>query len=283
MSVANFIPTLWSARLLAHLDKAHVYAALVNRDYEGEIKNYGDTVKVNQIGDVTIKNYTKGQDIDDPEELAGDQQELKIDQAKYFNFSIDDVDNAQTNPKLMDEAMQRAAYGMNDTTDGFLANLMAVGAINNGDNLGTDEAPLLPTAETAYDMLVDLGTDLTEKNVPTMGRWVVVPAWFHGLLLKDKRFVGNGTDYNKALIEGGEVGVAAGFKVNLSNNVPNTTGTKYKIVAGTNAAASFAEQILKTEAYRPEKRFSDAVKGLHVYGAKVFQGKCLSVLTANRK
>lgn len=283
MSVANFIPTLWSARLLAHLDKAHVYAALVNRDYEGEIKNYGDTVKVNQIGDVTIKNYTKGQDIDDPEELNGDQQELKIDQAKYFNFSIDDVDNAQTNPKLMDEAMQRAAYGMNDTTDGFLANLMAVGAINNGDNLGTDEAPLLPTAETAYDMLVDLGTDLTEKNVPTMGRWVVVPAWFHGLLLKDKRFVGNGTDYNKALIEGGEVGVAAGFKVNLSNNVPNTTGTKYKIIAGTNAAASFAEQILKTEAYRPEKRFSDAVKGLHVYGAKVFQGKCLSVLTANRK
>lgn len=283
MSVANFIPALWSARLLAHLDKAHVYAALVNRDYEGEIKNYGDTVKVNQIGDVTIKNYTKGQDIDDPEELAGDQQELKIDQAKYFNFSIDDVDNAQTNPKLMDEAMQRAAYGMNDTTDGFLANLMAVGAINNGDNLGTDEAPLLPTAETAYDMLVDLGTDLTEKNVPTMGRWVVVPAWFHGLLLKDKRFVGNGTDYNKALIEGGEVGVAAGFKVNLSNNVPNTTGTKYKIIAGTNAAASFAEQILKTEAYRPEKRFSDAVKGLHVYGAKVFQGKCLSVLTANRK
>lgn len=283
MSVANFIPTLWSARLLAHLDKAHVYAALVNRDYEGEIKNYGDTVKVNQIGDVTIKNYVKGQDIDDPEELNGDQQELKIDQAKYFNFSIDDVDNAQTNPKLMDEAMQRAAYGMNDTTDGFLANLMAVGAINNGDNLGSDDVPLVPTAETAYDMLVDLGTDLTEKNVPTMGRWVVVPAWFHGLLLKDKRFVGNGTDYNKALIEGGEVGVAAGFKVNLSNNVPNTLGAKYKIVAGTNAAASFAEQILKTEAYRPEKRFSDAVKGLHVYGAKVFQGKCLSVLTANRK
>lgn len=283
MSVANFIPTLWSARLLAHLDKAHVYAALVNRDYEGEIKNYGDTVKVNQIGDVTIKNYVKGQDIDDPEELGGDQQELKIDQAKYFNFSIDDVDNAQTNPKLMDEAMQRAAYGMNDTTDGFLANLMAVGAINNGDNLGSDDVPLVPTAETAYDMLVDLGTDLTEKNVPTMGRWVVVPAWFHGLLLKDKRFVGNGTDYNKALIEGGEVGVAAGFKVNLSNNVPNTLGAKYKIIAGTNAAASFAEQILKTEAYRPEKRFSDAVKGLHVYGAKVFQGKCLSVLTANRK
>lgn len=282
MSVANFIPTIWSARLLAHLDKKHVYAALVNRDYEGEIKNFGDTVKINQIGEVTIKDYERGKDIADPEDLSGENTTLTIDQAKYFNFSIDDVDAAQVNPKLMDAAMQRAAYGMNDVTDRYLANLMYLAAENNGDNLGTDEAPLVPTKDTAYDMLVDLGTDLTEKNVPTEGRWVVVPAWFHGLLLKDSRFVGNGTDYNKALIEGGEVGVAAGFRVHISNNVPNTAGAKYKIVAGTNEAASFAEQILKTEAYRPEKRFSDAVKGLHVYGAKVTQPKCLSVLTANK-
>lgn len=282
MSVANFIPTIWSARLLAHLDKKHVYAALVNRDYEGEIRSFGDTVKINQIGDVTIKDYEKGKDIADPEDLSSEQTILTIDQAKYFNFAIDDVDKAQVNPKLMDAAMQRAAYGMNDVTDTYLANLMYLAAQNNGTNLGSDETPLVPTKETAYDMLVDLGTDLTEKNVPTEGRWVVVPAWFHGLLLKDNRFVGNGTDYNKALIEGGEVGVAAGFKVNLSNNVPNTSGAKYKIIAGTNEAATFAEQILKTEAYRPEKRFSDAVKGLHVYGAKVTQGKCLSVLTANK-
>ena len=270
MAFTTFIPTIWSARLLAHLDKAHVYANLVNRDYEGEIKNFGDKVKINQIGDITIKNYTKNTDIAAPDAVDGN--------------------NAQSNPKVMDDAMQRAAYGMNDVTDGFLAGLMAVGAINNGTNLGSDATPLVPTATTAYDMLVDLATDLTEKNVPMAGRWVVVPAWFHGLLLKDQRFVGNGTDYNKALIEGGEVGVAAGFAVNISNNVPATTTTvesvttvsKYKILAGTRAATSYAEQILKTEAYRPEKRFSDAIKGLHVYGAKVVQGKSLSVLTVNR-
>ena len=282
MAFATFIPTIWSARLLAHLDKAHVYANLVNRDYEGEIKNFGDKVKINQIGDITIKDYTKNTDIAAPEAVDGSGQELEIDQAKYFNFAVDDVDNAQSNPKVMDDAMQRAAYGMNDVTDGFLAGLMAVGAINNGTNLGNDTTPLVPTADAAYDMLVDLATDLTEKDVPMAGRFVVVPAFFHGLLLKDKRFVGNGTDYNKALIEGGEVGVAAGFAVNISNNVPNTTGTKYKIIAGTRAATSYAEQILKTEAYRPEKRFSDAIKGLHVYGGKVVQGKSLSVLTVNK-
>jgi hypothetical protein len=282
MSVVNFIPTIWSARLLAHLDKTHIYANLVNRDYEGEIKNFGDTVKINQIGDIEIKGFTKGKDIDDPDELNGDQTSLVIDQAKYFNFSIEDVDNAQTNPKLMDDAMQRSAYGMNDVTDNFLANLMAVGAVNNGKNLGSDDSPLAITKDSAYDLLVDLATDLSEKNVPTQGRWVVIPAWYHGLLLKDSRFVGNGTDYNKGILQGGAVGIAAGFTVHLSNNVPNVSGAKYKILAGTNQAATYAEQILKTEAYRPEKRFSDAVKGLHVYGAKVIQGKALSELTANK-
>lgn len=280
MAIKNFIPQLWSARLLEHLDKAHVYANLVNRDYEGEITNFGDTVKINQIGDITVKDYTKGSDIDDPEELTGTQQLLTIDQSKYFNFGIDDVDNAQTNPKLMNEAMTRSAYAMNDVTDTFLANLMAV---NAGNKVGDDSTPVVPTKETAYDLLVDLGTALTESNVPIAGRWVVVPAWYHGLLLKDDRFVKGGTDYNKAILEGGNVGVAGGFQVWLSNNVPNTSGEKYKIIAGVNAGTSYAEQLLEVEGYRPEKSFKDAIKGLHVYGGKVLQPKCLAVLTANKK
>lgn len=280
MSVEKFIPQIWSARLLNYLDKRHVYLNLLNRDYEGEIKNFGDTVKVNQIGDITIKDYTKGTDIEAPEDVSGAQQELKIDQAKYFNFSVDDVDNAQTNPKLMDKAMERAAYAMNDVVDAFAANLLAIN-VHTDNTIGDDTTPKVPTKETAYDLLVDLGVKLTEANVPTVGRWVVIPAWYHGLLLKDQRFVGNGTDYNKAILEGGEVGNAAGFTVYVSNNVPNTTKKKYKIIGGTEEAGSYAEQILKTEAYRPEKRFSDAVKGLHVYGAKVFQSKCIAVLTAN--
>ena len=79
-------------------------------------------------------------------------------------------------------------------------------------------------------------------------------------------------------MQGGEVGTAAGFRVWLSNNVPNTAGTKYKLIAGTNRGGSYAEQILKTEAYRPEKRFADAVKGLHLYGAKVVDPKRLAGL-----
>ena len=258
MSIKNFVPTIWSARLLNHLDKRHVYLNLLNRDYEGEIKNIGDTVKINQIGDVTVKDYVKGTPIADPEDVTGAQQMLTIDQAKYFNFAIDDVDNAQTN-----------------------ANLLAIN-VHADNTIGSDASPIVPAKDTAYDYLVDLGVKLTEANVPMAGRWVVIPAFYHGLLLKDDRFVGNGTDFNKAILEGGEVGSAAGFTVYVSNNVPNTEGAKYKVIAGTEEAGAFAEQILKTEAYRPEKAFSDAVKGLHVYGAKVLQSKCIAVLTANK-
>lgn len=280
MAFTNFIPEVWSARLLEHLDKVHVYAGLMNRDYEGDIRAYGDTVHINQVGDITISDYT-GSDISAPQELDSTMLDLVIDKAKYFNFQIKDVNNAQSNPKLVDAAMQRASYGMNDVIDQYLASLLLAG-VDKGNVLYGDTDAVTPTSANAYDYLVDLGVVLNEANVPMMGRWVVVPPWFHGLLLKDPRFVGNGTGYSQAVLQGGLVGEAAGFQIHLSNNVPNTSGSKYKVIAGTNAAGAFAEQLVELEAYRLEKNFSDAVKGLHVYGAKVIQPKALAVMTCNK-
>ena len=280
MAFSNFIPEVWSARLLEHLDKVHVYAGLMNRDYEGEIRAFGDTVHINQVGNITISDYT-GADIADPEELNGTMQDLAIDHAKYFNFQVKDVDNAQSNPKLVDAAMQRASYGMNDVIDQYLASLLVAG-VASGHTIGTDANPIVPTSANAYDYLVDLGVKLNEANVPMMGRWVVIPPWYHGLLLKDQRFVGNGTGYNQAILQGGLVGEAAGFQIHLSNNVPNTSGAKFKVIAGTSAAGAFAEQLVELEAYRLEKNFSDAIKGLHVYGAKVVQPSALALMTCNK-
>lgn len=271
MAFTNFIPEVWSARLLEHLDNVHVYSALLNRDYEGDIRAYGDTVHINQIGDIAINDYT-GEDLAAPEELDSTMMELKIDQAKYFNFQVKDIDNAQSNPKVVDAAMQRASYNINDVIDNYLAGLLLAGVKSES----TITAQTL-TSANAYDYLVDLGVLLNEHNVPMLGRWVVIPPWFHGLLLKDERFVGNGTGYNQAILQGGWVGDAAGFRIHLSNNVPESAGS-YSVIAGTNAAGSFAEQLVELEAYRLEKNFSDGLKGLHVYGAKVTQPDGLAVL-----
>jgi len=280
MAITNFIPQIWSARLLENLRKNLVYGqpGVINRDYEGEIRAYGDTVKINAIGPITVADYTKNQDINAPETLSDSQRTLVIDQAKYFNFLIDDVDQAQTNPKLMDAAMQEAAYALADKADQFIASLY----VNAGNALGNDTTPLVPDKNTAYEMLVDAAVKLDEANIPRTGRYVIVPPWFYGLLLKDDRFVKAGTPTSDNVLRNGEVGQAAGFSVFVSNNVPNTSGAKYKILAGHPMGITFAEQITKVEAYRPEKRFADAVKGLHLYGAKVIRPEALVVVTANK-
>ena len=149
MAFDSFIPEVWSARLLEHLDKLHVYAGLMNRDYEGDIRAFGDTVHINQLGAITIRDYD-GTDIADPEELDGTQQNLVIDRAKYFNFQVKDIDNAQSNPKLIDSAMQRASYGINDEIDRYLAALLVSGCA--AANVLYDAAhAVTPTASTAYD------------------------------------------------------------------------------------------------------------------------------------
>lgn len=286
MSLNNFIPAVWSAQLLNDLQKSMVYANLCNRDYEGEIRAFGDQVKINSIGDVTIGTYTKNTNISSAETLTDAQRILTIDQAKYFNFQIDDVDKAQQSPKVMTAAMQRAAYGLADVADQFIAGLYT--EVASGNTLGDDTTPKVidVTAGTgilaAYEALVDLSVLLDESNVPSAGRWVVLPPWYYGLLLKDDRFVQAGTTAADAALRTGLVGEAAGFQIFKSNNVPNTTGAKYKVMAGYSGAISYAEQIAEVEAYRPELRFGDAMKGLHLYGGKVTRPSGLALLVCSK-
>ena len=121
MSVANFKPTVWSAELFQELDKAHVLVNLCNRDYEGDISGYGDQVKINAVGAITVSNYAPNVTTITPQQLAAAQTILEINQAKYFAFYIDDVDQAQTKPKLMGEAMRKAAHALADTSDRLIA------------------------------------------------------------------------------------------------------------------------------------------------------------------
>lgn len=282
MALTNFIPELWSARLLENLRKNLVYGqeGVINRDYEGEIRQYGDTVRINAIGTVTVGDYTRNTNIGDPETLTDAQTTLLIDQSKYFNFQIDDLDAAQQNPKVMDAAMREAAYALRNTADQFIASHYT--EVAAGNTIGSDVTPEVPTASTAYELLVDLATLLDENNVPEDDRWAIVPPWYHGLLLKDDRFVSSGATQAEDRLANGRIGRVAGLTVLVSNNVPNNAGAAYKILAGHPIAWSYAEQVNKVEAYRPEQRFADAVKGLHLYGAKVVRPQALALLVASK-
>ena len=283
MAITTFIPEIWSARLLYALDNAHVATNLVNRNYEGVIANQGDTVHINSIGAVTVKDYTKNSNIADPEVLTTADQTLDIDQAKYFNFQVDDVDKAQISGEIIDTAMGRSAYALSDVSDAFLLKTIANG-VASANKIGAKATLTALTASNVYENIVKMRTLLDKANVPTTGRTIVVPPEVYALLLLDDRFAKSGSDSGQNALLNGMVGRVAGFDVFMSNNcVSGTDGgsgsTAYFVITAQVAAATtYAEQIIKTEAYRMEKRFADAVKGLHVYGAKVTDGSQIAAM-----
>lgn len=276
MAITLFQPEVWSATLLSVLEKSLVYAGApcVNRNYEGEISQYGDTVHIASIADPTISTYTKDTDLT-VQVLTDSEQLLLIDQAKAFAFEIDDIDYRQSRDggALMTEAAKRAAFGLRDLTDQYVAGLMKTGT-NASNALGAITVSTTPT--DAYDkVLVPLAQKLDEANVQSEGRFCVVTPAFYAKLRLDGRFIkvnesgGNG-------LHNGFVGGAAGFDLMVSNNAPAGAVAGKMILAGTNQATSYAEQINKVEAFRPEKRFADALKGLHLYGAKVLRSTSLA-------
>ena len=266
----NFVPELWSARLLQNLDKTFVYPQCANRTYEGEVRNLGDTVHIQKFGDIQVADYTKATGVGTPKDPgAGSTVALVIDQAKYFNFKVEDIEAVQANVNLMEKAMQRAAYAIGDVIDQYIAAFVNQAGINAGE--------VAVTPQNAYDTLVDLKVKFNKENVPAAGRFVVVPPEFLGMLEKDDRYTKN---YDANVMANGVKGRVAGFDILESNNVPFASeGSKYSLMAGTDMAIAYAGQIAKIEAYRPEQSFSDACKGLYVYGAKVVEPKALAKLT----
>lgn len=272
MSVANFIPTIWTRSLLENLNTALVYGqpGVINRDYEGEIRGAGSSVKINSIGRITVFDYARNTDMADPEELTSAQVTLTIDQERAFNFQLDDVDNAQTQPKLRDAAMRESAYALALDLDQHLAGVASAGA-GLSATYGSDP----------YEALVDAYTVLDENDVPQDGRFAIVPPFYHGLLRKDDRFVSFGTDANRGALLNAAIGTAAGFTVLTSNNVPVSVAD-YDVIFGHPSAWTMAMQLDKVEAYRLEKRFADGVKGLNVYGSKVVRPDCLGKMVVTK-
>lgn len=275
MAITNFIPEYWSSALLTSLKKSLVYGDVVNRNYEGEIAAAGDTVRITSVSRPTISTYVPNSTTITYEQLADAQRTLVVDQAKMFNFTVDDVDRRQSLPGIVEEATREAAYALGDTIDQFIAGLYT-GAINT-----ISTTAVTAVAANAYPLLVDLKVKLDEKNVPGDGRWVIVPPWYHGLLLKDNRFIDASASGSTEALTNGRVGRAAGFDVRVSNNAPLITGDDYAVIAGHNSAITYAEQINKVEALRLETKFADGIRGLAVYGAKLIRPDSIAVLTAS--
>lgn len=266
MAVDAFIPEVWAAQLLTSLKKTLVYGqpSVVNRNYEGEISQYGDTVHISSVGPISVRPYTAHEDITvDP--VNDSDQTLMIDQSPYFAFEVDDIEarQARNGGAVMSESADEAAYSLGDDADQYLA-----GVMNSGVDAANQLDPITGADGAAVtQMLIDMKVRLDESNIPSQGRWVVVPPNLHGLLLNTDLFTRVDASGTSEALRNGMVGRAFGFDVLMSNNTP--TGTGSIVIGGYPGATSYAEQINNVEAFRMEKRFADGLKGLHLYGSKV--------------
>ena len=265
MSVTNFIPELWSTQLLLAFRKDTVFGNLINRDYEGEIRQAGDTVHITTPGAITVGDYSGTITYQEPDST---QQALLIDQQKYWAFKLADVDRAQANVDTMQRYMAESAVSLVDTVDQNIAALYTEAATSINVTLASDDM---------YEKFVEAGEALDILNVPRGGRWAVVSPKGYSAVLKTDEFI-HATAAGDNVVRTGEVGSIAGFTLYRSNNVALATTRRY--LFGTNAAITFAEQVVQTRAMPLENSFHEGVSGLMVFGRKVVRPAALGVLNA---
>jgi hypothetical protein len=286
--------------------EATVLAAISNTDYEGEIKNFGDTVHIRTKPSIQINDYKVGGDLATQRPVGG-YLDLQIDKAKYFQVGIDDITAKQSDLNQLSMWADDASEQMKIVVDQeVLQNLMGTmdaanrgataGKIAGNINLGVTTSPLTLVSRNpssgqveAVDVLLRLGQVLDEQNIPENGRWVVVPTWFASQIkrseLRQVFLSGDGV----SMIRNGKLGMVDRFTIYVSNLLPSgTAGTKivgqalslaageFAIFAGHSHGFTFASQLTKLETIRSERTFGELMRGLQVFGYKTVDGKALA-------
>lgn len=287
----NFIPEIWSGKLIENFYDATVLAAISNTDYEGEIRQFGDTVNIRTTPEITIRDYVKGQalTVENPDKP---KIQLVIDKGEYFACVEDDVDKVQSDINLMDTWSKDASERMKIKIDQRVLTdiLPGISSFNKGAtageqsasfNLGTTGAPLTVTKDGAggttsvVDLIVDMGTVLDEANAPEADRFLVIPAKMAGLIKKSELKDASLTGDSQSVVRNGRLGMVDRFTIYVSHNLYVSSG-KYNILAGHKMGFTFASQMTNMETIRSETTFGNIIRGLQVYGYEVIKPEALS-------
>jgi len=283
-----FIPEIWSGKLQVKFYKSTVLGEITNNDWEGEIKNQGDTVHIRSIPTITISSYEKGQNLSN-QVPTSTPIELTIDYGKYFSVIVDDVDAVQSDVKLMDIFTNDAGEQMKIAIDNDVLNNVApdvaadnqganAGAISGDINLGTTGASVPLHSGNILENILKCGQVLDEQNVPEDGRWMVIPAWMSAMLKSSDLRQAYLTGDSESPLRNGKLGMIDRFTLYVSNNLDAVTDgatTCWHVLSGTRDAISFASQITNVETLRAQTTFGNIVRGLNVYGFKVVKPEAL--------
>lgn len=267
MSYNNFIPTVWAETINRDLERDYVFVADCNREYEGKVAKLGDTVRILGIGKPTIKTQIGGNiELTGAETVSDSSVSMLIDHVSYFDYMVDDIDKRQAVGGVMDALSKESSEALANEQDIAVSNLSKDKLVTRLDSAAQSISKDNILAYIDKGLEVLYGNDVKPDGFIS----ITVPPWFY-LMLK-QAYTALDTD-NSKMLENGKVGRYGNVIVRMSNNVATDTQGNSLIQLKTNKAFAFANPMTHTEPYRPEKRFSDAVKGFVLYGAKVVRPK----------
>lgn len=295
----GFIPEIWSGKLVEKFYASTVLAAISNTDYEGEIKNKGDRVKIRTKPTITIHTYEADGllGLDRP---TGGTVELYIGNGKYFSLILDDVMEVQSDLNILsmwsDDAAQQLKIAVDQDVLGGIVGQMAsanqgvaAGVITNQINLGVQGNALTVVGRNPgvgqvelLDVLLRIGQVLDEQNIPEVGRWVVLPAWAGRMIKQSELREAYLSGDSQSMLRNGRLGMVDRFTIYISNLLPNNStqsanfnAGEWPIFGGHAHGLTFASQISKVETLRSELTFGQILRGLQVYGYQVVDGRAL--------
>ena len=299
LQATGFIPEIWSAKLVEKFYASTVLSAISNTDYEGEIQNQGDRVKIRTKPTITIKDY-QADGLLGLERPNGGSIELYIGTGKYFSLILDDVMEVQSDLNLLsmwsdDAAQQLKIVVDRDVLGGIVGGSAAknkgatAGIISGNLNLGAKGTPLAvklaPTTSEVgiLDVLLRLGQALDEQNIPEQGRWVVMSAAAGRYIKQSELRQAYLSGDPVSMLRNGRLGMVDRFTIYISNLLPTsaTDATNFAageqiVFAGHAHGITFASQISKVETLRSELTFGQILRGLQVYGYQIVDASAIA-------
>ena len=286
MAITKAIPKIWSARIIEGFQRSNVWIN-ASQDVSGELADGGNELSLTSItSSVTVGDYARNTDINDPEILTDDDDVLAIDQQKYFNIAIDDVDRVQAKPELLSHFTLMAGREVAKVADDFMRGVWIPSDLPSGRQSTIAKASLATDANDAkIELLIDALNLMVEscdnENWPEDGRRMIITNRTATLIRKyliDRGVIGTGQANETALVSAA-INRLFGMSVTTDKNIaaPASAGDLVAAVMH-NSGVLYAGQIRTIEPYRLEKRFSDAVKGLYVYGAKKINNNAIRTL-----
>ena len=274
-TITNFQQTIWSKSILRSLEKITSLRNHCDFQYEKDSHNAKE-VKILSVNRPTIRTYVPGEALV-RESAADSSQILMLNQYRYFNFEVEDIVKAQSVPGLMEALTDEAGKGLAEEGDKYVATVIKAAADANEIAVSSTEIAL--TASNAMSSVEDGFTVLYQNDCKVSDTFYLelAPKAFTTYRQQLTELSTN----NPELLKKGAVGKINNALVCIENLLPESTTAHYNVLR-TNKAIAFAEQIDKVEKYRPEDAFTDAVKGLYVFGAKIVRPKEIYVMKTKK-